>query len=223
MSNEHVAGKRKPAGEIRFNIALNAEQKEAKKIILENTVTVLKGMAGSGKSLVAAQVALDMLFKREVERIIIARPTVTAGEDIGFLPGTKEDKLAPFTAPVFDNMYRLYNKEKIDKCLTDGLIEIIPLGFLRGRNFTNSIVIMDESQNVTNNQMQLVLTRICHGSKIILCGDSAQIDLKNKADSGFDVICKHMKGIPGFAVVVLKTNHRHEIVEKILEVYRELN
>lgn len=223
MSIEHSSEKRKPRGEIRFNIALNSEQKEAKKAILDSTVTVLKGMAGSGKSLVAAQVALDLLFKREVERIIIARPTVTAGEDIGFLPGTKEDKLAPFTAPVFDNMYRLYNKEKIDKCVQDGLIEIIPLGFLRGRNFTNSIVILDESQNVTNSQMQLVLTRICNGSKIVLCGDNAQIDLKNKLDSGFDVVCKHMKGVPGFAVVILKTNHRHPIVEDFLKVYHELS
>lgn len=204
---------------IKFNISLNEEQKSAKQHILTNIITVLRGQAGSGKSLVAAQVALDMLFKKEVEKIIIARPTVTAGEDIGFLPGSKEDKLAPFTAPVFDNMYRLYNKEKIDKCVQDGLIEIIPLGFIRGRNFTNSLIILDEGQNVTNSQMQLVLTRMCHGSKIIICGDNHQIDLKNKAESGFDIICKHMKDIEGFAVVTLKTNHRHPIVEEIIKVY----
>jgi len=204
---------------IKFNISLNEEQKTAKQHILANTITVLRGQAGSGKSLVAAQVALDMLFKKEVEKIIIARPTVTAGEDIGFLPGSKEDKLAPFTAPVFDNMYRLYNKEKIDKCVQDGLIEIIPLGFIRGRNFTNSLIILDEGQNVTNSQMQLVLTRMCYGSKIIICGDNHQIDLKNKAESGFDIICKHMKDIEGFAVVTLKTNHRHPIVEEIIKVY----
>lgn len=215
--------KRKPKNPIKFQIQLNEEQKSAKSTILNNIVTVIRGSAGSGKSLVAAQVALDMLFKHDIERIVIARPTVTAGEDIGFLPGTKEDKLAPFTAPVFDNMYRLYNKEKIDKLVSEGLIEIIPLGFLRGRNFTNCLVIADEAQNISDAQMQLILTRICNGSKLILCGDHAQVDLKNKSDSGFDIVCKHMKEVPDFAVVTLRANHRHPIVAKIIDVYKELS
>ena len=115
MSHEESNEKRKPKGPIRFNIQSNEEQKRAKEQILYNTVTVLKGKAGSGKSLLAANIALDLLFSREIEKIIITRPTVVAGQDIGFLPGDVNEKLAPFTAPVYENMHRLYNKEKIEK------------------------------------------------------------------------------------------------------------
>ena len=214
--------KRKPKGPIRFNIQLNEEQKRAKEQILYNTVTVLKGKAGSGKSLLAANIALDLLFSREIEKIIITRPTVVAGQDIGFLPGDVNEKLAPFTAPVYENMHRLYNKEKIEKCIADGEIEIVPVSFMRGRNFTNCLVVIDEAQNLTDTQMELLLTRICHGSKMVFCGDGAQIDLKDRKTSGFDVVCKHMKYVPGFEVITLEKNHRHEIVEYILDIYKNL-
>ena len=214
--------KRKPKGPIRFNIQLNEEQKRAKEQILYNTVTVLKGKAGSGKSLLAANIALDLLVSREIEKIIITRPTVVAGQDIGFLPGDVNEKLAPFTAPVYENMHRLYNKEKIEKCIADGEIEIVPVSFMRGRNFTNCLVVIDEAQNLTDTQMELLLTRICHGSKMVFCGDGAQIDLKDRKTSGFDVVCKHMKDVPGFEVITLEKNHRHEIVEYILDIYKNL-
>jgi phosphate starvation-inducible PhoH-like protein len=220
-NDEVFKEKRRPKGEIKFNVTLNEEQKEAKAIILKNTVTVLKGKAGSGKSLLAAQVALDLLFKREIENIIITRPTITAGESIGFLPGSIADKLQPFTAPVYDNMHRLYNKEKIEKFIEEGRIEVIPIGFLRGRNFTNSLVVVDEGQNITHNNMELLLGRICLGSRMIICGDSAQIDLPRKTDSGFDFLCKNFTDVPGFAIVSLKTNHRHPIVEDILRIYSD--
>lgn len=219
--NSKFQDKRKPKNPIKFNIVLNEEQKEAKKQILDSTITVLKGMAGSGKSMVAAQVALDLLFKKEIEKIVITRPTVTSGEDVGFLPGGIDDKLAPFTAPVYDNMYRIYNKEKIDKCLQEGLIEVIPLAFMRGRNLSNCCVVVDEAQNITHRQMELLLGRLCNGSKMIICGDNAQIDLKDKKLSGFDFICKHLKDVPGFGVYTLKTNHRHPIVENIVNIYQE--
>jgi phosphate starvation-inducible PhoH-like protein len=212
--------KRKPKGPIKFNIQLNEEQKTAKSKILSNTVTILRGKAGSGKSLLAANVALDLLFSREIEKIIITRPTVVAGQDIGFLPGDVNEKLAPFTAPVYENMHRLYNKDKIEKCIQDGEIEIVPVSFMRGRNFTDCLVVVDEAQNLTDNQTELLLTRICHGSKMIFCGDAAQVDLKDKKTSGFDVVCKHMKEVPGFEVVTLEKNHRHPIVDDILEVYK---
>ena len=189
-------------------------------IILDNKITVLKGQAGSGKSMLAAQIALDLLFRKEIERIILTRPAVTSGEDIGFLPGTKEDKLAPYTAAIYDNMYRLYNKEKIDKELTDGRIEVIPLAFMRGRNLSNCLVVVDEAQNITNRQMELLLGRICVGTKMIVCGDAAQIDLKDRKMSGFHFICTNFKEVPGFEVVTLKTNHRDPIVENILEIYK---
>jgi len=218
MENTQV--KRTPKNPIRFLIPLNEEQKEAKSVVLENKITVLKGQAGSGKSLVAAQIALDLLFRREVEKIILTRPAVTSGEDIGFLPGSKDDKLAPYTAAIYDNMYRLYDKEKIDKCVSDVKIEVIPLAFMRGRNLSNCCVVVDEGQNITHRQMELLLGRLCQGSKMIICGDTAQIDLKDKKLSGFNFICTNFKEVPGFAVVTLKTNHRDPIVEHILEIYK---
>ena len=221
--NKPSNDKRKPKGEIKFQVTLNNEQKEAKRLILANDITILKGQAGSGKSLVAVQIALDLLFKREVEKIIITRPLVTSGEDTGYLPGGIKEKTDPFTAPVYDNMYRCYGKEKIDKCVVDGTIEVIPFAFMRGRNMTNAIIIADECQNITHKQMELLLGRMCKGSKMILCGDNAQIDLKDKRQSGFDFLCKHMKDVNGFAQFSLKTNHRHPIVEDILKIYKEFN
>ena len=213
--------KKVPKNPIKFNLSLNEEQKAAKDKIISSDVSVIRGKAGSGKSLLAAQVALDMLYKKEVEKIIIARPAITAGEQIGFLPGTKEEKMAPFTAPVYENMYRLTGKEKVEKMVLEGQIEIIPVGFLRGFNFSNCIVIVDEAQNCSETQLELILGRLCFGSKLIICGDSAQIDLKNKKDSGFDFICKHMKDITGFNIITLQTNHRHPIVEPILSVFEQ--
>jgi len=214
------SAKRRPKNDIKFQVQLNEEQKEAKLVILSNKITVLRGQAGSGKSLVAAQVALDLLFRKEVERVILTRPAVTSGEDIGYLPGSKDDKLAPYTAAIYDNMYRLYNREKIDKEVTEANIEVIPLAFMRGRNLSNCCVVVDESQNITHRQMELLLGRMCQGSKMIICGDTAQIDLKDKKLSGFNFICTNFKEVPGFAVVTLKTNHRDPIVEQILEIYK---
>lgn len=212
---------RKLKNPIKFQISLNEEQKHAKSVIINSKITVLRGQAGSGKSMLAVQAGLDMLFRKEIEKIIITRPLVTSGEDTGFLPGGIKEKTDPFTAPIFDNMYRLYNKEKIDKEVLEGNIEVIPFAFMRGRNFTNALVIVDEAQNITQTQMELLLGRMCIGSKMIICGDSAQIDLKNKTHSGFDFICKHMIHIEGFSVITLKTNHRDPIVEEILKVYSD--
>lgn len=218
-SDEKFKEKRKPKNPIKFQITLNEEQKIAKDIILNSTISVIRGKAGSGKSMLASQIALDLLFRKEIEKIIITRPTVIAGSDIGFLPGDISEKLAPFTAPVYDNMHRIYNKEKVEAIVKEGGIEIIPVAFMRGRNFTNCLVIVDEGQNLTDSQMELILTRLCNGSKIIICGDSSQIDLKDKKTSGFDFICKNMKEIEGFSVITLEKNHRHKIVESILEIY----
>jgi phosphate starvation-inducible PhoH-like protein len=221
MENQPVSQKRKPKNPIKFQVTLNEEQKETKAAILNNKITVVKGQAGSGKSLVAAQVALDLLFRREVEKIILTRPAVTSGEEIGYLPGDKDAKLAPYTAAIYDNMYRLYSKEKIDKEITEGRIEVIPLAFMRGRNLTNSCVVVDEAQNITSHQFELLLGRICVGTKMIICGDNSQIDLKNKKESGFHFICTNFKEVSGFEVITLKKNHRDPIVEEILNIYRQ--
>jgi phosphate starvation-inducible PhoH-like protein len=127
-------------------------------------------------------------------------------------------------APIYENMHRLYSREKIEKYVADGLIEIIPFAFMRGRNISNSLVIIDEAQNVTDKQMELVITRLCKGSKMIIVGDVQQTDLKERKMSGLYFLNKAIAGhVLGTAAVHLKTNHRHEIVEPILNIYKELS
>lgn len=221
MSENQFVEKRKPKNPIKFSIQLNEEQKSAKATVLQNKITVIKGGAGSGKSMVAAQVALDLLFTKQVERIILTRPAVTSGEELGFMPGDKDAKLAPYTAAIYDNMYRLYSKDKIDKEIIEGRIEVIPVAFMRGRNLSNCCVVVDEGQNITHRQMELILGRLCEGSKMIICGDTAQVDLKDRKQSGFGFICNNLTAVKGFSVVTLKTNHRDPIVEEILKVYND--
>ena len=223
-SNHHTdevfTQKRKPKNPIKFNLQLNEEQKQAKALIIENPVVVLKGMAGSGKTLVAVQAALDMLFSREVEKIIITRPTV-AKEDLGFLPGDLKEKMDPWLAPIYHNLYMLYGKDKVDKELEYGNIEIVPFAFMRGRTFVNAFVIVDEAQNVTHDQMETVLGRLGKGSKMVICGDLAQIDLKIKKETGFSFLTRIEEQVKGFKVFALQANHRHQIVTPILKVYQD--
>ena len=211
--------KRRPKGPIKFNVTLNEEQKVAKALILSSPITVLKGMAGSGKTLVATQVGLDLLFRKEVDKIIITRPTVSK-ESIGFLPGDIREKMDPWLAPIYHNLYMLYNKEKVDKEIEKGTIEIVPFAFMRGRTFVNSFVIVDEAQNVTHSQMETVIGRLGQGSKMVICGDLAQIDLKNKRDTGFSFLARLEEHVQGFKTASLEYNHRHQIVAPILEVYK---
>ena len=145
--------KRKPKNPIKFKIQLNEEQKEAKAKILENTITLLAGAAGSGKTMLACQIALEKLFMRDCEKVIITRPTVSR-EEIGFLPGDLREKMDPWVQPIYQNMFLLYDKDKVEKCINEGQIEIVPVSFMRGRTFVNSIVIVDEAQNVTHEQME---------------------------------------------------------------------
>ena len=222
-SNHHTdevfVPKRRPKKPIKFNVQLNDEQKIAKSNILESPITVIRGMAGSGKTLVATQVALDMLFTRQVEKVIITRPTVSK-EDIGFLPGDIKEKMDPWLAPIYHNLHMLYNKEKVQKLLDDETIEIVPFAFLRGRTFVNSFVIVDEAQNVTHSQMETVIGRLGKGSKMVICGDMAQIDLKDKRETGFSFLARIEEQVEGFKTASLEYNHRHQIVAPVLEVYK---
>ena len=165
-----------PKGPIKFQIQLNEEQKEAKAKILDNAITILSGKAGSGKTLLACNVALDMLFKKAVTKIIITRPTVSK-EEIGFLPGDLREKMEPWMQPIYSNFYQLYNKEKIDKILETGQVEIVPLAFMRGRTFLDAFIIVDEAQNCTNDQMEMITSRLGLRSKMVICGDTQQVDL----------------------------------------------
>lgn len=222
-SNHHddeiFVQKRKPKNPIKFNIQLNEEQKLAKANILEVPITVLRGGAGSGKTLVACQVALDLLLRKEKEKIVITRPTVSK-EEIGFLPGDIREKMDPWLAPIYHNLFMLYKKESIEKEIEAGRIEIVPFSFIRGRTFVNSVVIVDEAQNVTHTQMEAVISRLGIDSKMIICGDLAQIDLKDKRDTGFSFLNRVEEQVKGFRIVTLKANHRHPIIEPILEVYK---
>lgn len=207
---------------IKFKIPLNEEQKSAKETILANTITLLAGKAGSGKTLLACQIALDGLFRRHFEKVIITRPTVSK-EEIGFLPGDLHQKMDPWVQPIYQNMYLLYGKDKIDPFIQSGQIEIVPVSFMRGRTFLDSCVIVDEAQNVTNEQMEMIVTRVGLRSKMIICGDDGQVDLKNKSDSGFRFLYNCAKKIKHLAAITLFQNHRDPIVDTLIDIYEEEN
>ena len=205
---------------IKFKIQLNEEQKEAKQLILDNTITLLAGQAGSGKTLLACQVALDGLLRRIYDKIIITRPTVSK-EEIGFLPGDLREKMDPWVQPIYQNFFQLYDKVKIEKLIEDGKIEIVPVSFMRGRTFLDAMIIVDEAQNVTHEQMEMITSRLGLRSKMMVCGDAQQTDLKKKSDSGFKFLYSAARKIKNLEAITLKTNHRNEIVEDLLEYYQE--
>ena len=212
--------KRKPKTPIKFKITLNEEQKEAKAKILKSTITLLAGSAGSGKTLLACQIALEKLFMRECDKIIITRPTVSK-EEIGFLPGDLREKMDPWVQPIYQNMYALYDKVKIEKLISDGAIEIVPVSFMRGRTFLDSVVIVDEAQNVTHEQMQMIVTRIGLRSKMIVCGDDHQVDLKSRRESGFRFLYTAARKVKNMCSITLIKNHRDPIVDDLISIYED--
>ena len=210
--------KRIPKNPIKFKIQLNDEQKQAKAEILENTITLLAGQAGSGKTLLACNVALDGLFRRMYDKVIITRPTVSK-EEIGFLPGDLREKMDPWVQPIYQNMFLLYDKSKVERHIEKSEIEIVPVSFMRGRTFVNSIVIVDEAQNVTHDQMEMIVTRLGKGSKMIVCGDTHQVDLKKKEDSGFKFLYNGAKKIKEMQSITLVTNNRADVVQDLIDYY----
>ena len=219
-TDEVYNAKRTLKNPIRFKIQLNEEQKEAKAKILENTITLLAGQAGSGKTLLACNVALDGLFRREYDKVIITRPTVSK-EEIGFLPGDLREKMDPWVQPIYQNMFLLYDKDKVEKHINNADIEIVPVSFMRGRTFVNSIVIVDEAQNVTHDQMEMIVTRLGRNSKMIICGDTHQVDLKKKEESGFKFLYTASKKIKNMESLTLLTNNRDDIVQDLINYYNE--
>lgn len=202
---------------ISYDIKLNDEQREAKEQILFHPFSFLIGSAGSGKTLTATAIALDQLFKKNIKKIVITRPTVST-EDNGFLPGSLEEKMEPWLVPIRDNFRKVYNKKDIlDKLEKDEKIEIVPLTFFRGRTFEDSICIIDESQNLNKSQLQMCLGRLGQNSLMIFCGDYQQIDLKKKTDSAiYDLeILKESKYV---YIKELKQNHRHPAVFEVLDL-----
>ena len=139
---------------------------------------------------------------------------------MGFLPGDVAEKMDPWLQPIYQNLYALYGKDKIDKEMSEGRIQILPMGYVRGITFVDTFIIADEIQNLTDNQTQALLGRLGHGSKMVLVGDASQIDLKNKKSSGISFLRRVDEQVDDFAIVKLNSNHRHDVVDKILEVYR---
>ena len=209
--------KRPPKGSIKFNITLSDEQKIAKENILKHPFNFIHGNAGSGKTLLAVQIALDQFFKRQYNKIIITMPTV-ATEDNGFLPGSEKEKMEPWLVPIKSNMRKVYNKpEFLEKLETDEQIELVSLSHFRGRTFDNSVVIVDEFQNLTRSQFSMALSRLGKDSMMIFCGDNQQIDLKDKNYSAIHEVSKIVSSKHVYKIV-LEDNHRHESLTEILEL-----
>ena len=195
-----------PKGNVRFSIS-----------ILMHPYNFIIGKAGSGKTLLAVQVALDMFFKRSVNQIIITRPTVS-NEDNGYLPGSLTEKMEPWLVPIRSNMRKVYNKPQIlEKMENDENIELVSLSHFRGRTFENACVIIDEFQNLTKQQLGMVLGRLGKGSTMILTGDPQQIDLKFSNDSAIHDVPK-VKGSNFVHAVTLKDNHRHSALNEVLRL-----
>jgi len=211
-----------PKGKIKFDLNLSNEQKNAKSNILYHPYNFIMGKAGSGKTLLAVQVALDMYFTRQVNKIVITRPTVS-NEDNGYLPGSLSEKMEPWLVPIRSNMRKVYNKPHIlEKMEKEENIELVSLSHFRGRTFDNACVIVDEFQNLTKPQLGMVLGRLGKLSTMILTGDPQQIDLKFNNDSAIHDVPK-LKGSQHVYQTVLKDNHRHEALNEILKLLYEYN
>lgn len=211
-----------PKGKIKFDLTLSDEQKLAKTAILYHPYNFIMGKAGSGKTLLAVQIALDMYFTRMVNKIIITRPTVS-NEDNGYLPGSLAEKMEPWLVPIRSNMRKVYNKPHIlEKMEKEENIELVSLSHFRGRTFDNAIVIVDEFQNLTKPQLGMVLGRLGKNSTMILTGDPQQIDLKFNNDSAIHDVPK-LKGCEHVYQTVLKDNHRHEALNEVLRLLYDYN
>jgi phosphate starvation-inducible PhoH-like protein len=209
-----------PKNDIKFSITLSEEQKQAKAKVIETPFNFLLGKAGSGKTLLAVQIALDMFFKRQINKIIITRPTVS-NEDNGFLPGTLAEKMDPWLVPLRSNMRKVYNKPEIlEKMEKEENIELVSLAHFRGRTFDNSICIVDEFQNLTKQQLQMVLSRLGKESIMILTGDRYQVDLKFNNDSAVHEVPKLTKS-KWVNEIILVDNHRHEALNDILKLLND--
>lgn len=209
--------KKQIKGEIKYNIQLTEEQKLVKAGVYEKDITVVLGEFGSGKTACACNIALDLLFKKKVDRIFITRPIDFNAT--GYLKGTIEDKLSFHIFPIKQNMYTCYNKQKIDDLFKDGTIQIIPIDYMKGVTFENSCTIVDEFEDISFKDFKLILTRLGVNSKLIFTGSAQQIDIPNT--------CIHqiqcLKDCEQVNFHVLKDQHRNENIVKILDFIKEKN
>jgi phosphate starvation-inducible PhoH-like protein len=202
-------------------IPRSEKQKEYVRALRQSDIVISAGPAGTGKTFLAVAVGLTMLLDKKIERIILSRPAVEAGERLGFLPGDMKEKVDPYLRPLYDSLYDLFDFEKIQRMIEIGDIEIAPLAFMRGRTLKNSFAILDEAQNATDTQIKMFLTRIGENSKIVVNGDPSQIDLPNKKNSGLDKSRKLLSHLNEVSVVDFDHSDvvRHPLVSKIVKAY----
>ncbi|OGD36521.1 phosphate starvation-inducible protein PhoH [Candidatus Atribacteria bacterium RBG_16_35_8] len=189
--------------------------------VRKNDIVFVIGPAGTGKTYLAVAIALSALKNEEVDRIILVRPAVEAGESLGYLPGDLLEKIDPYFRPLYDAIYEMMPSEKFQKYMEKGIIEIAPLGYMRGRTLNNSFIILDDAQNTTLGQMKMFLTRFGFGSKVIINGDITQIDLPLKEHSGLTRVERILKKIKGIEFVYLNDQDvvRHRLVQEIIRAY----
>ena len=206
-------------------IPRSEKQKNYVRSLKQSEVIISAGPAGTGKTFLAVAVALTMLLEKKIEKIILSRPAVEAGERLGFLPGDMREKVDPYLRPLYDSLYDLLDYEKIQKKIEVGDIEIAPLAFMRGRTLKNSFAILDEAQNATDTQIKMFLTRIGENSKIVINGDPTQIDLPNKSLSGLNRSKKLLGHLKEISIVDFdhKDVVRHPLVSKIVKAYSDNN
>ena len=204
-------------------IARSEKQSDYIKALKENDIIMSLGPAGTGKSFLAVSVGVNLLFEKKIERVILSRPAVEAGEKLGFLPGDMKEKVDPYLRPLYDALYELFGAEKIDKKIETGEIEIAPLAFMRGRTLKNCFAILDEAQNATETQIKMFLTRIGENSKLVVNGDPSQIDLINKDLSGLIKSKKILKNLKEIKFIEFDHNDvvRHPLVSKIIRAYQK--
>jgi phosphate starvation-inducible PhoH-like protein len=207
---------RERKSDIKYNVTLNEEQKLAKQLIIDNQIVIVTGRAGSGKSLVCAQAALDFLMKKQCNHIYITRATIEVGGSLGFLPGDLEDKFNPYLEAFQENLEKCYDKLKIQELVKNKRVIAYPIQFIRGKT-VDDVLVVEEAQNLTKTEMLAILTRLGKTGKIIINGDNEQKDIK-ESYTGLSYAIELSKKIEGIEWIKLKANHRSDLVGKILDL-----
>lgn len=206
---------RERKNEIKYNVTLNEEQKLAKQLIINNQIVIVTGRAGSGKSLICAQAALDFLMKKQCNHIYVTRATIEVGGSLGFLPGDLEDKFNPYLEAFQENLEKCYDKVKIQELVKNKKVVAYPVQFIRGKTI-DDVLVVEEAQNLSKGEMLAILTRLGKTGKIIINGDNEQKDIK-ESYTGLSYAIDISKKIDGIEWIKLKANHRSDLVGKILD------
>ena len=204
-------------------VAKTPTQRKYIQAIRENDIVFGVGPAGTGKTYLAVAAAVAHFKKGKINRVILTRPAVEAGEKLGFLPGTLQEKIDPYLKPLYDALFEMIEPEKVNSFLERNIFEIAPLAYMRGRTLNDAFIILDEAQNTTREQMKMFLTRLGFGSKVVITGDITQIDLPSKEKSGLVEALKILRGIKGIEIVEFSREDvvRHRLVQEIIRAYEE--